>query len=673
MSSWKSLLLQIGDKSLEYGSITDFNDQIAFSEEHNPLISLISNLETYTFNQKTEREIMVGPPKKHLLLLIPVFALFFFSYYDSSLPISSNPTHMETSNLNYNHIPNFILIIKVLTFNRLNSLSRCLRSLAAADYLSDRVHLHIYVDHFVHANTSADSPNFFLVESRAILQFVDGFEWIFGEKVVHYRTGNVGLQAQWLEAWWPSSDNEFAFVVEDDLEVSPLFYKFLRSFIVTYYYNSSNSSHSIYGASLQRPRFVPGKHGNKIHLDSGTHVFLYQLVGTWGQLLFPRHWKEFRLWYDEHKAKGIKPILEGMVTTGWYKKMGERIWTPWFIKFIHSRGYFNIYTNFPNERSLSVSHRDAGVNYGKSAGPDSQLLDENSFNNNFLKMQPLSNMKWYDFCFREVFPGRAVRNMDELGSVLLSMQKQETILLVSLFGVSEAVIRNLLCHFERQHFWNYILLGPHSEYLLDLARRGHTVVDADQFLNNIRAYKSVRFQDSNVRLIKEVLVKAYVIKKCLEYKYNSWVVDGNLVVINTELFLESFDATSDFYAGKSLDLFFVRGSSSVQKIWGNDFLHELAARVGKVSLLRDRRNFASIVASLLEQKAGVRINWVDETSFGIEIGAKNASRSSMDVGKKLIYWSAELGSDKIQKQLEELSMWIIDGDLSCLAVVCHQS
>lgn len=75
---------------------------------------------------------------------------------------------------------------------------------------------------------------------------------------MHYRTGNVGLQAQWLEAWWPSSDNEFAFVVEDDLELSPLYYKFLRSLILNYYYNTSNYAPSIYGASLQRPRFVPG-------------------------------------------------------------------------------------------------------------------------------------------------------------------------------------------------------------------------------------------------------------------------------------------------------------------------------------------------------------------------------------------------------------------------------
>ena len=87
---------------------------------------------------------------------------------------------------------------------------------------------------------------------------MDKFEWRYGEKLVHYRTGNAGLQGQWLEAWWPSSDHEFAFVVEDDLEVSPLYYWFLERVIRDYYYDASNVNPSIYGASLQRPWLVPG-------------------------------------------------------------------------------------------------------------------------------------------------------------------------------------------------------------------------------------------------------------------------------------------------------------------------------------------------------------------------------------------------------------------------------
>lgn len=497
-----------------------------------------------------------------------------------------------------------------------------------------------------------------LGDSHRILEFVDGFVWNFGQKLVHYRTGNAGLQAQWLEAWWPSSDNDFAFIVEDDLEVSPLYYKFLRALILNYYYNASNFNPSIYGASLQRPRFVPGKHGNKLQLESETRLFLYQLVGTWGQLLFPRPWKEFRLWYDTHRAKGIKPFLQGMVTTGWYKKMGERIWTPWFIKFIHTRGYFNIYTHFLHERALSISHRDAGVNYGKTAGPDSYLLDKTTLDFNLLETQPLSHLKWFDFCFREVLPGRVIKSLDELGPVLHSVQKHETVVFISLFRASEVVIRNLVCHFERLNIENYIFIGRKSDFLLDLARRGHPVIEADQFVHDI---KSKGFRESSV----EILVKVHVIKNCLELKYNSWVVDGNLVFNSSDLFLNFVESSYDFYAGNSVELLFVRSSSAVWKIWVDDLLTSK-------SLLLDP-DFMRVVIKLLERDKGVKIKRIDETSIGLKIDGGNVNRTIVMDGKKMVFWSLGMGMELIQKRLEELGMWIIDNDSSCLAVVCHQS
>ncbi|GLT51426.1 hypothetical protein SLA2020_248370 [Shorea laevis] len=260
---------------------------------------------------------MVGPTKRHFLpflILSLCILLLLYSRHRSSLvnPISSGTITEYTQHVSTASAPaSFSLTIKVLTFNRLHALSRCLRSLARAQYLSGNpVHLHVFIDHFVPSDDSNIDQK--LQESKEILRFVDGFEWKWGQRMVHYRTNNAGLQAQWLEAWWPTSDNEFAFIVEDDLELSPLYYKVLRSLILNYYYDASNYSPYIYGATLQRPRFVPGKHGNKLQLDSGIQLFLYQLVGTWGQLLFPKPWKEFRLWYDEHKAKGIKPLLDGM-------------------------------------------------------------------------------------------------------------------------------------------------------------------------------------------------------------------------------------------------------------------------------------------------------------------------------------------------------------------------
>lgn len=512
-----------------------------------------------------------------------------------------------------------------------------------------------------------------VTESHRILEFVDGFEWRFGEKVVHYRTGNVGLQAQWLEAWWPGSDDEFAFVVEDDLEVSPLYYEFVKTLIVNFYYNASNYSPSIFGATLQRARFVPGKHGNKLQLDDQTRLFLYQLVGTWGQILFPKPWKEFRLWYDKNKAKGNKPFLEGMVTTGWYKKMGERIWTPWFIKFIQSHGYFNIYANFLHERALSVSHRDAGVNYGKTAGPDSQLLKERSLDFNILEMQPLSSLKWFDFCFREVRPGRFMSNFKELEALLHSLPKQDSIFLVNLLGVSDAVVRNLLCHFERLNIRNYILMGPPSDSLFDLGRRGHPVINVDQFVSSIGTNK-LTSQGSSFETVKGVVAKAHVIKKLIEHKYNTWVLDGSML-LTSDILLESRDPKDDFCVANNLELFYAKSSSSSEKIWTNNFVSKVVAMADslgkKDSSTQGSPRFVHIVSKLLEHN-GASIRRVDETSFGMKIESGGVSKSSLG-GKKLVYWSTEMEPDSIQKRLEELNLWSVDSDLSCTAVVCHKS
>lgn len=154
------------------------------------------------------------------------------------------------------------------------------------------------------------------------------------------------------------------------------------------------------------------------------------------------------------------------VTDEWYRALEERIWAPWFIKFVHSRGYFNIYTNFPKESALSVSHRDAGVNYKETVGPDSQLLNQSFIGSDFLKLQPLTNLKWYDYCFSEVVPGRIVRSLNELEAILPSVQRDKTIVLVSLFDAEKMFIRNLLCHFENLDTQNHIFIGSGSELFI---------------------------------------------------------------------------------------------------------------------------------------------------------------------------------------------------------------
>ncbi|CAL9750377.1 unnamed protein product [Musa acuminata subsp. burmannicoides] len=609
-------------------------------------------------------------PLLPLLFFLSFAALLLLFSFHSTTSSSSRSSILLSENQNPN--PRFTFIIKLLTFDRIDSLRRCLRSLAAADYAGDRVHLHVLVDHFRPANgSSAPSVDRKLEESRRILDLIDRFRWVHGEKIVHYRTANAGLQAQWLEAWWPSSDDEFAFVVEDDLELSPLYYKFLKRLILKYYYDPANYDASIYGASLQRPRFVSGKKGNKLQLSSETRIFLYQMVGTWGQLLFPKPWKEFRLWYDERKAKEIKPILQGMVTTGWYKRFGERIWTPWFIKFIHARGYYNLYTNFKQERALSISHRDAGVNYGKTVGPDSSLLVDESLDFSLTELPPLRNLKWYDFCFAETHPGRIVSNFDQLRSILHSL-KQKTIFVISLYQTTERIARNLICNLEKVGLVNFILLGGSPELLIDLARRGYPVVDTSQLVSSIRQVKSIDLEHET-DIIKEIWIKATAVQKCLEFGYDLWLIDGNMIP-GSGLLPELPNPSYDFAIAKNAELLFVKSSPSSLKTWNDDYIHKVAAEckslTGTNSPEMEHKNFAYLAMRGLDENAGARLWRLDDSDIGVKLGYDTMNHTESKLN--MVFWDQEMALTSVQRELDRSGMWLIDVDSSCVSVVCHK-
>ncbi|KAG6512987.1 uncharacterized protein LOC121977175 [Zingiber officinale] len=605
-----------------------------------------------------------GRPLLSILVLVSFSSLFLlFSYRSSSSSFRSSISLSPTSNPN----SRFTFIIKVLTYDRIASLRRCLRSLAAADYAGDRVHLHVLVDHFRVANGSSDSTvDSQLEESRQILDLVDRIGWPHGEKIVHYRTANVGLQAQWLEAWWPSSDDEFAFVVEDDLELSPLYYKFLKGLILKYYYDPANFDPSIYGASLQRPRFVAGKHGNRLQLDNETRIFLYQLVGTWGQLLFPKPWKEFRLWYDENKTKGIKPFLQGMVTTGWYKRFGERIWTPWFIKFIHSRGYYNIYTNFNRERALSISHRDAGVNYGKTIGPDSSLLEDEPLDFNLLELPPLRNLKWYDFCFAETFPGRVAGSFDELRSIVHSM-KQNKLVVISLYQTTEKIARNLICNLEKDGLLNVVFVGGDTELLLDLARRGYGVIDSNKLISSFGHDKSMDLQHE-ADFVRETWVKASIIQKCLEFGYDTWLIDGNMIPNGGSL-PELPNSSCNLAVAKDVELLFVKSRPSSLKIWNSEYVHKMATAskfllANNSQLMRDE-SFMHLIAMTLGEKERF-----DHSSIGLKLG--DATPKPSESKANIIFWDRQMTTASVQVELERFGMWLIDAESSCTSVVCRR-
>ena len=348
--------------------------------------------------------------------------------------------------------------------------------------------------------------------------------------------------------------------------------------------------------------------------------------------------------------------------------MGERIWTPWFIKFVHSRGYFNIYTNFLKERALSVSHRDAGVNYGKRVGPDSTLLDGKNLDFNLWELQPLKKLRWYDFCFDEVLPGRVVRKFSELVSVLKLVPLKSTVVLISLYSVEERFARNLICHLDKADMQNYIFLGDDSEFLDDIAHRGYPVINGIEFLQSIKMSGFVSSDD----FAKQTLVKSYVIKACLDLGYNLWLLNGNMISLGTKL-REPSDQSADFFTA-DVGLVFIRSSLKSKKAWSELTMSRVQTMCtsSEFSASLKQKSFVRMLTEVLASSAHARLGKLDEGIRVIELGPNTSSKSISEGQSDVLFWSHSMASDSVQKQLENMDLWLIDSDLSCSTVVCHQ-
>ena len=107
--------------------------------------------------------------------------------------------------------------IIVLTQRRFWSLERLLKSLNNADYGGNLVHLEIRVDYH-----DSDEHSKTLVKAR---------EFVFkhGTSALHEYTETQGLQYAWFNAWTPISDDERAVIIEDDMELSPLWFSWLQN------------------------------------------------------------------------------------------------------------------------------------------------------------------------------------------------------------------------------------------------------------------------------------------------------------------------------------------------------------------------------------------------------------------------------------------------------------
>lgn len=134
------------------------------------------------------------------------------------------------------------LRLLVLAYNRPESLQQCLDSLEAAQYhQNDRISLHVWIDGRSDGGNrsggSAGGDDEGELRERT-LDIARRFNFTHGAYHIHARDAHVGVQGQWMTVWRPPSTNvaaattgseEIALIIEDDISVSPFYWRWLKS------------------------------------------------------------------------------------------------------------------------------------------------------------------------------------------------------------------------------------------------------------------------------------------------------------------------------------------------------------------------------------------------------------------------------------------------------------
>jgi hypothetical protein len=65
-------------------------------------------------------------------------------------------------------------------------------------------------------------------------QLAGDLGWRQGAAFLHYRITHGGLLTAIVESWYPQSNDSYGLILEDDVEVSPLFYAWLKLALLRY-------------------------------------------------------------------------------------------------------------------------------------------------------------------------------------------------------------------------------------------------------------------------------------------------------------------------------------------------------------------------------------------------------------------------------------------------------
>ncbi|KAK4704561.1 hypothetical protein P7C70_g1649, partial [Phenoliferia sp. Uapishka_3] len=192
------------------------------------------------------------------------------------------------------------------------------------------------------------------------------------EVTITFASEAWGLKKSVLESWKPSSNSEYAILLEDDIEVSPYFLQYSEAMVRAYVYRD-RADHRLFAISLYALRFneVLDKF---VSVKNGNNPWIHQMPQSWGAVFLPEPWRQFLLWQREQQKYGIDPIIPDTNTNRWDHRQS---WKKYMFRYMLLKGGYIIYPNLPGGASLSTNHVEKGTNHLTGAFTDANkaLID----------------------------------------------------------------------------------------------------------------------------------------------------------------------------------------------------------------------------------------------------------------------------------------------------------
>lgn len=234
--------------------------------------------------------------------------------------------------------------IVVVGYKRTQELQRLLTSLSKARYDDWHPTLIISLD---------KSEN-----EEEILHMLNNFQWTYGEKIVRTFNEKQGLRNHVLQCGDLSEVYGAVIVLEDDLLVSPEFYRYTMQ-AITFYQNDER----IAGIALYSHKWNGYAHTKFEPVNNGYDTFLGCFGVSWGQCWTAKQWQEFRDWYSTSpKLEYRDDIPEEVI------KWNENSWGKYFNYFTVAKGKYYVMPYI----ALSTCFSDPGE-HTKVRGTENQV------------------------------------------------------------------------------------------------------------------------------------------------------------------------------------------------------------------------------------------------------------------------------------------------------------